>query len=51
MPICIKYQDKNNNILGVDTSEWTIRGVQNAGNSSSNWGIRWGIRFAESIVS
>ena len=30
MPIPIKYQDENNNIfLGVDTSELTIRGVQN----------------------
>ena len=29
MPICIKYQDENNNILGVDTFELTIRGVQN----------------------
>ena len=29
MPICIKYQDENNNILGVDTSELTIEGVQN----------------------
>ena len=33
---CIKYLDENNNILGVDTSESTIEGVQNLGNSSSN---------------
>ena len=32
----IKYLDENNNILGVDTSELTIGGVQNLGNSSSN---------------
>ena len=29
MPICIKYQDENSNILGLDTSELTIGGVQN----------------------
>ena len=29
MPICIKYQDENNNILRVETSELTIGGVQN----------------------
>ena len=32
--ICIKYQDENNNILGVDTSELRFGGV---GNSSSSW--------------
>ena len=33
-PICIKYQDENNNILGVDTSELRFGGVRN---SSSSW--------------
>ena len=33
-PICIKYQDENNNILRVDTSELRFRGVRN---SSSSW--------------
>ena len=33
-PICIKYQDENNIILGVDTSELRFGGVQN---SSSSW--------------
>ena len=28
-PICIKYQDENNNILGVDTSELRFGGVRN----------------------
>ena len=32
--ICIKYQDENNNILGVDTSELRFRCVQN---SSLSW--------------
>ena len=36
MSISIKYLDENNNILGADTSELTIRGVQNLENSSSN---------------
>ena len=34
--ICIKYLDEDNNILGVDTSELTIGGVQNLGNASPN---------------
>ena len=33
-PICIKYQDENNSILGVDTSELRFGGVQN---SSLSW--------------
>ena len=33
-PICIKYQDENNNILSVDTSELRFGGVRN---SSSSW--------------
>ena len=33
-PICIKYQDENNNILGMDTPKLRFRGVQN---SSSSW--------------
>ena len=33
-PICIKYQDENNNILGVDTSELRFGGVRN---TSSSW--------------
>ena len=32
----IKYLDENNNILEMDTSELTIGGVENLGNSSSN---------------
>ena len=45
-PICTKYQNENNNILGLNTSELRFRGVQKpvleletrsrAGNSSSN---------------
>ena len=29
-PICMKYQDENNNILRVDTSELRFGGVQNS---------------------
>ena len=33
-PICIEYQDENNNILGMDTSELRFGIVRN---SSSSW--------------